>query len=227
MRLTLGPVLFNWPAAVWRDFYFRIADEAAVDTVVVGEVVCSKRMPFFESAMPCVIERLQRGGKEVLLASLALVTLERERRATATLAVDGLPVEANDVACLAALAGRLHAIGPLIQVYNEGTARYLANRGAIRICLTPELPAASIAAIAAAVPEATVEVLGFGRAPLAISARCYHARAEGLPMRASISPASLIGLHRSASVRFASRRSLATWLRSQQSSAVSSTRRSG
>jgi collagenase-like PrtC family protease len=180
MRLTLGPVLFNWPAAVWRDFYFRIADEAAVDTVVVGEVVCSKRMPFFESAMPCVIERLQRGGKEVLLASLALVTLERERRATATLAVDGLPVEANDVACLAALAGRLHAIGPLIQVYNEGTARYLANRGAIRICLTPELPAASIAAIAAAVPEATVEVLGFGRAPLAISARCYHARAEGL-----------------------------------------------
>jgi len=180
MRLTLGPVLFNWRAKVWRDFYFRIANEAAIDTVVVGEVVCSKRLPFFEDAMPQVIERLQGSGKEVVLASLALVTLERERRATVALAADSLPVEANDVACLATLAGRPHAIGPLVQVYNERTARYLADRGANRICLTPELPAGSIAAIAAAVPGTTVEVIGFGRVPLAISARCYHARAEGL-----------------------------------------------
>lgn len=181
MKLTLGPVLFNWPASAWRDFYFRIADEAAIDSVVVGEVVCSKRTPFFADAMPQVIDRLERAGKEVLLASLALVTLERERRATAALAESGrLPVEANDVACLAAVAGRPHAIGPFIQVYNEGTARYLAGRGASRICLTPELPATSIAAIVAAVPGTTIEVLGFGRAPLAISARCYHARAEGL-----------------------------------------------
>ncbi|HUI94161.1 MAG TPA: U32 family peptidase, partial [Xanthobacteraceae bacterium] len=38
LALTLGPVLFNWPADRWRDFYVRIADEAPVDRVCVGEV---------------------------------------------------------------------------------------------------------------------------------------------------------------------------------------------
>ena len=30
-ELTLGPVLFNWEPERWRDFYFRIADEAPVE----------------------------------------------------------------------------------------------------------------------------------------------------------------------------------------------------
>jgi len=68
-----------------------------------------------------------------------------------------------------------------VNVYNEGTAGWLAARGAVRICLPPELPAASIATIARAVAAATaIEVFAFGRIPLAISARCYHARAHGL-----------------------------------------------
>ncbi len=181
MKLTLGPVLFNWPAAAWRDFYFRIADEAPVDTVIVGEVVCSKREPFREDVMPVAIERLRGAGKEVLLGSLTLVTLERERLATADLAARAdLMVEANDISCLAAMNGRAHAVGPLVQVYNEATASYLAGRGATRICLSPELPAASIAIIAASVPDVVTEVFAFGRAPLAVSVRCYHAREAGL-----------------------------------------------
>jgi len=37
-ELTLGPVLFNWQPERWRDFYFRIADEAPVtDTVPAVE----------------------------------------------------------------------------------------------------------------------------------------------------------------------------------------------
>ena len=67
-----------------------------------------------------------------------------------------------------------------MNVYNEGTARWLAARGARRICLPPELPLESIAAIAAATPQAGIEVFAFGRAPLAISARCYHARLRKL-----------------------------------------------
>jgi collagenase-like PrtC family protease len=181
MKLTLGPVLFNWPAAIWRDFYFRMADEAPVDTVVVGEIVCSKRAPFVAPEMPAVIERLRNAGKEVLLGSLILVTLERERRATAELAaIDGLGVEANDMSCLSGLNGRPHAIGPFLQVYNAATAFYFAGRGATRICLPPELPAASIATIALALPNVMTEVFAFGRVPLAISARCYHARLAGL-----------------------------------------------
>lgn len=180
--LTLGPVLFHWEAAAWRDFHLRIADEAPVDTVVIGEVVCSKRMPFVAEHLPAVIDRLRAGGKQVLLATLALPTLARERRAIAELAASEMDmVEANDVSVLSALAGRRYAIGPFVNVYNEGTAAWLAARGAARICLPPELPAASIATIARAVAPATaIEVFAFGRIPLAISARCYHARAHGL-----------------------------------------------
>ena len=35
-NLTIGPLLFHWPAERKRDFYFRIADEAPVDTVYLG-----------------------------------------------------------------------------------------------------------------------------------------------------------------------------------------------
>ncbi len=182
MKLTLGPNLFNWVPEEWRDFYFRIADEAPVDTVAVGEVVCSKRMPFFDEHLPAVIERLGAAGKQVLVSSLALITLERERRRTRELAAvdDELMVEANDVTCIAHLAGRPHAIGPFVNVYNEGTAAWFAAQGARSICLPPELSLESVAAIAAAAPQVEIEVFAFGRAPLAISARCYHARLHKL-----------------------------------------------
>jgi collagenase-like PrtC family protease len=180
MRLTLGPVLFNWAPDVWRDFHFRIADEAPVDRVIIGEVVCSKRSPFFADHLPAVAERFTAAGKEVAFASLALITLERERRAIAELAADGtVLMEANDVSALRVLAGRPHLIGPFVNVYNEATAQWLGARGARSICLPPELPGTSVAYIAATggVP---VEVFSFGRVPLAISARCYHARVHGL-----------------------------------------------
>lgn len=181
MQLTLGPVLFNWQPDVWRDFYFRIADEAPVDVVVVGEVVCSKRSPFFVEHMPTVIERLVAGGKQVVLGSLILMSLPRERRQMAELTgTDDFLVEANDLTCVRGLRGRPHAIGPFVNVYNEATAAYLADLGATRICLPPELPLQSIATIAASVPEVTTEVFAFGKVPLAISARCYHARIHKL-----------------------------------------------
>jgi collagenase-like PrtC family protease len=179
--LTIGPVLFNWAPEQWRDFYARIADEAPAERVCVGEVVCSKRLPFLADLFGEVVERLQRGGKEVLLSSLALPTLARERnQAEELLAIPDVTVEANDVTVLSPLAGRPHAIGPLINVYNEGTLSYLAKNGATRVCLPPELPRASIAALAGGVPDVAVEVWAFGRVPLAISARCYHARLHNL-----------------------------------------------
>ncbi|MBP2314257.1 ubiquinone anaerobic biosynthesis protein UbiV [Azospirillum soli] len=182
-RLTLGPVLFNWPADRWRDFYFRMADEAPVDTVVVGEIVCFKRVPFFADAMDDVLTRLTSAGKEVWLASPILVGSERERAAMRDLVrCDILPMEANDMGALALLEGRRHAVGPFINSYNEATLAWLAARGAMSVSLPAELPAASVAVLAKAAADLglDVEVQVFGRAPLAISARCYHARAHGL-----------------------------------------------
>ena len=179
ISLTLGPVLFNWSTESWKDFYFRIADEAPIETVCLGEVVCSKRQPFFSDVLPDVIERLEQGGKTVILSSLALPTLERELRYCATLADASQMVEVNDISMIPHLAGRPHAIGPLLNVYNEAAALFLVEGGACRIALPPELPMASIAAITAAAPQTDFEVWAFGRVPLAISARCYHARLHG------------------------------------------------
>ncbi len=180
MKLTLGPVLFNWPSARWRDFYARIADEAPVDRVVVGEVVCSKRTPFRIDDLAVVVERLTLAGKEVVLATLALPTLKRELREIADTAAAESMIEVNDVAALAAVAGRAHLIGPFINVYNEDTLRELAALGARTVCLPPELPLISIATLTASRGAVDIEVLAFGRASLAVSARCYHARAHGL-----------------------------------------------
>jgi len=84
-KLSLGPVLFNWDAGDKRDFYFRIADEAPLDTVYLGEVVCSKRALFFDPHLPAVVERLQRGGKQIVHSTLALIMSEREMDAVRAL----------------------------------------------------------------------------------------------------------------------------------------------
>lgn len=181
--LTLGPVLFNWPADQWRDFYARMADEAPLDVVYLGEVVCSKRAPFFEDAIPDVIEQLTAAGKTVVLSSPILVTTDRERKAVRDLAeAEGITVEANDLGAVALLAGKPHTVGPFVNVYNEATLGWLAARGATSVSLGAEMPAVSVAALAAEAARLGMqsEVQVFGRAPLAISARCYHARVHGL-----------------------------------------------
>jgi collagenase-like PrtC family protease len=179
MTLTLGPLLFNWPAGDWLAFYRRIADEAPVDRVCVGEIVCSKRWPFITSHIPAAVDMLLRAGKSVVLSLPILPTLERERRLVEELmAIPDVQIEANDVSALTRLAGRSHVIGPFVNVYNEGTLRYLGANGATHVCLPPELPIASIRALAADA-DIGLEVWAFGRVPLAISARCYHARLHG------------------------------------------------
>lgn len=178
--LSLGPVLFLWNGEKWRDFYFRIADEAPITHVTVGEIICSKRFHFIDPFVEEVVERLQKAGKSVSLGSLALVMLEREaKHVRQTVENSPFPVEANDLSALGLLAGRPHIVGPLVNVYNAATAKMLASRGAQSICLPPELPLNSIREIIKGAPEIAFEVFAFGRIPLAISARCAHARSKG------------------------------------------------
>lgn len=179
LKITLGPVPYLWDGEKWRDFYYRIAESGHVDAVTLGEVVCSKRDHFTQPFLPQVVERLEMAGKSVALASLALVTQEREIKATRKRAESGALVEANDLSSLRLLSGRPHLVGPFVNVYNGAKARLLARKGATRICLGPELPATSIAAITADAPDIDYEIIAFGRMPLAISARCAHARAKG------------------------------------------------
>ena len=178
MDLTVGPNFFFWPAETVRSFYNELAS-APVSRVVLGETVCSKRLPFWQGEIPAAVEALVSAGKAVAMTSLALITLKRERKLTAELADLGLPVEINDLTALAHVPeGQPFWVGPLVNVYNEGTLRWLIRRGAQRVCLPPELTLASIAVLARLGREegVPVEVWGHGRLPLAISGRCYHAR---------------------------------------------------
>lgn len=180
-RLAIGPLQFHWSPDAKRDFYAHIAEEAPVDTVYIGEVICSKRAPYSEPLYPEIIERLQRSGKTVVFSSLAEVMLKRERAMIAALADMGLEVEVNDASALLHLTGRPHRIGALFNTYNEQTMRYLAERGATHFALPAELPGSAVAILANTARELGVglEVQVFGRASLALSARCYHARAHG------------------------------------------------
>lgn len=178
MDLTIGPIAFFWTADTVRDFYRAVAAGPA-RRVVIGEWVCSKRLPFWQDEIPGAVETLLAAGKDVALSTLALVTLRRERRQTADLFDAGLPVEIADLGALRHLPeGAPFQVGPTVNVYNEGTLDWLARKGATRICLPPELPLSSVAVLARAGAAAgvAIEVWGHGRAPLAISGRCYHAR---------------------------------------------------
>lgn len=178
MDLTIGPNQFFWPAETVRNFYRELAETPAA-RLVLGEVVCSKRLPFWQGEIPDAVEALQAAGKEVALSTLALITLKRERNMTADLMDMGLPVEINDLSALRHMPkGQPFWVGPLINVYNRDMLRWLAERGAVRACLPPELPLASVAVLARAGNDlgVAVEVWGHGRLPLALSARCYHAR---------------------------------------------------
>jgi collagenase-like PrtC family protease len=179
-ELTLGPVLFNWPAQRWRDFYFRIADEAPVGTVYLGEAVCAKRAALFEHELAAVAERLKAAGKTVVFSTLSEVIQKLDRRLVERVCASEALVEANDPSALFFLRGRPHHIGPFMNVYNEETLAILVQKSARNVCLPAEMPGSAIRALCERTKSlgVSVEVLVFGRLPLALSARCYHARAH-------------------------------------------------
>lgn len=176
--LTLGPLLYHWSPEKRRDFYFKIADEAPVECVYFGEVICSKREPFFVDSFDEVAGRLKRAGKQVVISTIGLVTAPREMKEINERAASDDLLEANDVACLQALHGKPHVIGPFINVFNEGAREFVIRKGAVRIVLPVEAPATSIKVLADTPVE--TEVLVFGRQTLSIAMRCYHARSHGL-----------------------------------------------
>lgn len=178
---VLGPVFFHWSAERLADFYAGIADEAPVDVVHVGEVVCVKRLPLVEHALAAAIERLEAAGKQVVLSAPILMAGARESEVGHQLARSrDYLVEANDLSAVAELEGRPFVAGPTVNTYNEETAACLAGLGARRVCLPPELPSGAVGDIARRSSGIAIEAFVFGHLPLAISARCYHARAYGL-----------------------------------------------
>lgn len=178
--LTLGSCLFNWKLEDWKDFYYKIADESDFEEVYLGEVICSRRLPFYEAEINQIAERLSRAGKKVIRSTLALIMNEYEEKALKDVCQNNLyTVEANDISALSYLKGKAFRIGPFVNVYNEDTAQFMVDQGAERIILPFELSQETVEIITRFGATET-EVQVFGRLPLAVSSRCYHARAHYL-----------------------------------------------
>ncbi|MDO8409517.1 MAG: U32 family peptidase [Phenylobacterium sp.] len=182
LEITLGPLLFNWPAADIAGFYERMAHEPLVRRIYLGEVVCGKREPLAAATLLGAADLLRDAGKEVVWSTLGLISTPRDRRLLRGVAEqDGWLLELNDLAALSLLPNcHPFVAGPLLNIYNGSAAQILVDRGCERLCANIELSLAAIGEIHRACPDLEIEVFGFGRLPLALSARCYHARQAGL-----------------------------------------------
>lgn len=182
MKLALGPLLYYWPREAVLAFY-REAAAWPVDTVYLGETVCSRRRELKLADWLALGESLAAAGKEVVLSTYELIESDADLRTMHAVVGNGaFRVEANDMAAARALAGKGPFVaGPFLNVYNAGTLALLAQLGATRWVAPVELSREGIAAVVAEAPAGMeTEIFAYGRLPLAVSARCFTARYNNL-----------------------------------------------
>lgn len=181
VRLALGPNLYYWRRADLEAFYAAAAT-SAVDIVYLGEVVCGKRHEAAFGDWLDIGRRLAAAGKEVVLSALALPESETDLRVLRRVVANGeFAIEANDMGAvrLSAEARVPFVIGPHVNAYNPAALALLFRCGAIRWVAPIELSRESLAEVRAqALAGLATEIFGFGRLPLAFSARCFTARAH-------------------------------------------------
>lgn len=180
MKIALGPLLYYWPRQSVLTFYAELAD-SPVDTVYLGETVCSRRHELRLADWLEVAAMLAAAGKEVVLASQSLIESESDLKTLRRIVEQNdFRVEANDMAAvrLLAEAGRRDWIaGPTLNVFNPQTLGLLAESGASRWVAPPEMSGQVLGELVAGLPDAPeTEVFAYGRLPLAHSARCFTAR---------------------------------------------------
>ncbi|MDX1341581.1 MAG: U32 family peptidase [Reinekea sp.] len=187
MNITLGPIPFYWPKQNVIDFY-EAAQDWPVDRIILGETVCSKRREMRLNDWQEVARRLQAAGKEVALSTLALLEAESELKALGSIcAQDEFIVEANDLAAVELLfnAGKPFLAGPYLNIYNPKTLDLLCKDGLRSWTLPVELSQVELADMLTAIQDmnlhVSTEVMVHGYLPLALSARCFTARALDRP----------------------------------------------
>ena len=88
MQLSLAPIPYFWPRQQVLAFY-REAASWPVDCIYLGETVCSKRRELRARDWLALADELAAEGKEVVLASLALIEAESELSALRSLVENG------------------------------------------------------------------------------------------------------------------------------------------
>ena len=134
IRLSLGPIQFFWQKETLLEFYVSMLD-APVDTIYLGEVVCSRRQKMRFADWYGLAENLADSGKEIILSSQVLLESETDlRRLRKITGQDRFKVEANDMG--AVRLAREHDIpfvaGASLNIYNETTLGVFRELGAFR-----------------------------------------------------------------------------------------------
>lgn len=188
MKLSLGPLQYFWPRDRVLAFY-RNAAHWPLDIVYLGETVCSKRRELGPRDWIALAHELAAAGKDVVLSSLALIEAESEIGALKHLIEDGgLAIEANDLSAVQLCRERAlpFVAGPTLNVYNHRALALLVDDGLYRWVAGVEQGHALLRDLREAMqadgrrmPE--LELIAYGRLPLAYSARCFTARALDVP----------------------------------------------
>jgi len=186
MKYALGPVLWYWPKETLEAFY-QAASASHADIIYLGEAVCSKRRATKFADWMAMAKALASAGKQITLSTLALIESPSELSELKRYVDNGeFLIEANDMATvnLAAEAGLPFVAGHALNCYNAATLRLLHKLGMVRWCMPVELSRDWLASLLQQCEQLEirgkfeVEVLSYGYLPLALSARCFTARAE-------------------------------------------------
>ncbi len=180
MNLALGPLLYYWPRQETLAFYADVAT-SPVDTVYLGETVCSRRHELRLDDWLGLARDLAAAGKEVVLSTQSLIESESDLKTLRQITGQGdFRVEANDMGAVRLLEA--HQVtnwiaGPTLNIFNPQTLDLLMTAGARRWVVAPEISGADLAAVRAGLAQPIeTEVYAYGRLPLAYSARCFTAR---------------------------------------------------
>jgi O2-independent ubiquinone biosynthesis protein UbiV len=187
LTLTVGPVSYWWDRPTLMQFYADVADSPA-HTVVLGEVVCSRRNEYSLADWLDLARDLQQADKQVRLATLPLVMSEAELRSVRRLVEQThISIEAGDASALQLLGSAATRVactlGPHLNIYSREALQEHAPLNADAWVAPAELSLDAVARINppgdpvhGAAGALRTEVQAFGRLALAFSARCFTAR---------------------------------------------------
>lgn len=186
MKLSLAPLAYYWARAATLQFYTDAMDWP-VDSIYLGEVVCSRRHQLRLADWLSLAASCRDAGKEVVLSSLTLIDNEGDRRQLNKLIeaaqAGQFLIEANDFSAvrLAHGLGLPFVAGPHLNVYHEGTLTWIRSLGARRFIPPVELNHDDLSHLQSQRPaDMETEVQVWGRMALAHSSRCFTARRHRL-----------------------------------------------